>query len=378
VSDEPDESVVTVLPSAEERREHRRISAELKVNFESLESLVSAYTTDISRGGIFVPTEKFLPIGAVVEITLGLPNGGIPLKAIARVAYTTDDPPDGFALRLRGMGMEFLDVGGAPVANQIQRFVAETISSLPPPVDAPIQNGLALVVDDDELYRERASKAMRELGLDVVTANNGVEALGKALQRRPDVILSDVTMPEMDGWQLLRLIRSRPHLAQIPVIFLTRLTSDGERLRGYRLGVDDYVGKPFTAAELGARVRRIVERTRAQGGAPANKALRGDLSQVALPSLLSLAEMERRTGVLTLIGGDELATLYLREGAVVHIDLSVRFAGKQGIDKFFHVLDWKAGQFELAASDVNQDDQLNLKTSYVLLEHARLRDEGKI
>jgi DNA-binding response OmpR family regulator len=192
------------------------------------------------------------------------------------------------------------------------------------------------------------------------------------------VILSDVTMPEMDGWQLLRLIRSRPHLAQIPVIFLTRLTSDGERLLGYRLGVDDYVGKPFTGAELGARVRRIIERTRAQGGAPANKALRGDLSQVALPSMLSLVEMERRTGVLTLVCDDELATLYLRDGAVVRIDLSARHAHKQGIDRFFHVLGWTRGQFELAASEVTADDQIELKTSYVLLEHARRRDEGTL
>lgn len=378
MNDDRDESVVTVLPSAEERREHRRISAELEVNFASLEELVSAYTTDISRGGIFVPTERFLPIGAVVELSLRLPRGRTPIKAIARVAYTTDDPPLGFAERQRGMGMEFLDVGGAPLANQIQRFVAETVSSLPPPDSTPLQDGLALVVDDDELYRERATRALQDIGLEVVTARNGVDALGQALRRRPDVILSDVTMPEMDGWQLLRLIRSRPHLAQIPVIFLTRLTSDGERLLGYRLGVDDYVGKPFTAAELGARVRRIVERTRAQGGAPANKALRGDLSQVALPSMLSLVEMERRTGVLTLVCDDELATLYLREGAVVRIDLNPRFADKSGIDRFFHVLSWTRGQFELAAVEVTSEDQLNLRTSYVLLEHARLRDEGSL
>ncbi len=377
MKDERDESVVTLLPGAEERREYRRISAELEVNFASLEELVSAYTTDISRGGIFVPTDRFLPIGAVVELTMGLPRGGTPIKVIARVAYTTDDPPDGFLPRQRGMGMEFLDVGGAPLANQIQRFVAETVSSLPPPETTPLDSGVALVVDDDELYRERAQKALEDIGLEVITARNGVDALGQALRRRPDVILSDVTMPEMDGWQLLRLIRSRPHLAQIPVIFLTRLTSDGERLLGYRLGVDDYVGKPFTAAELGARVRRIIERTRAQGGAPANKALRGDLAQVALPSMLSLVEMERRTGVLTLVRDDEMATLYLRDGAVVRIDLAARHADKAPLERFFHVLDWTRGQFELAASDVATDDQVGFKTSYVLLEHARLRDEGK-
>lgn len=376
MTNERDESGVSLLPTAEDRREHRRIAAELEVKYESLEELVSAYTTDISRGGIFVPTDRFVPIGAVVEITMRLPSGSTVIKAIARVAYTTDNPPVGFAPRQRGMGMEFLDVGGAPLANQIQRFVAETVSSLPPPETTPLSDGLALVVDDDELYRERATKALQDIGLEVIIAHNGVDALGQALRRRPNVIVSDVNMPEMDGWQLLRLIRSRPSLAQIPVVFLTRLTSDGERLMGYRLGVDDYVSKPFTAAELGARVRRIIERARAQGGAPANQGLRGELAQVALASLLSLAEMERRTGVLTVVRGDEKAVLHVREGAVVKLDLGPSFASKTPLDRFFHVLSWSQGRFELAASEVDCVDELRLKSSYVLLEHARLRDEG--
>jgi len=376
VSDDPDKSGVSLLPGDDERREHRRISAELEVKYESLEELVSAYTTDISRGGIFVPTERFVPIGAVVEVTMRLPSGGTAIKAIARVAYTTDHPPAGFAPRQRGMGMEFLDVGGAPLANQIQRFVAETVSSLPPPETTPLSDGLALVVDDDEMYRERATKALQDIGLEVIIAHNGVDALGQALRRRPNVIVSDVNMPEMDGWQLLRLIRSRPSLAQIPVVFLTRLTSDGERLMGYRLGVDDYVSKPFTAAELGARVRRIIERARAMGGAPANQALRGDLSQVSLSSLLSLAEMERRTGVLTVLHGEERAVLQVREGSVVQITLDEARSHLSARDRFFYVLSWAVGTFELAASEVACEDDVCLKTSYVLLEHARLRDEG--
>ena len=147
---------------------------------------------------------------------------------------------------------------------------------------------------------------------------------------------------------------------------------------GYRLGVDDYVGKPFTAAELGARVRRIIERTRAHGGSPANKALRGDLAQVALPSMLSLVEMERRTGVLTLLRDDEMATLYLREGAVVRIDLGARVGELTARERFFEVLGWTHGQFEFAAADVTNEDQVNLRTSYMLLEYARLRDEGAL
>jgi two-component system, OmpR family, response regulator len=185
-----------------------------------------------------------------------------------------------------------------------------------------------------------------------------------------------VNMPRMDGWKLLRMIRARPNLASTPLIFLTTQADDGARLRGYRLGVDDFVSKPFQGAELVARVERVLNRSRAQAGSGGNRALRGDLSQVALPSVLSLVEMERRTGNLLLVHGDETVTLLLKEGSVVRIDLPPRHAHKQGIDRFFHALNWKEGQFELSAAEVDVEDELQLPISYVLLEHARREDEG--
>jgi hypothetical protein len=173
------------------------------------------------------------------------------------------------------------------------------------------------------------------------------------------------------------MLRSRPNLASTPIIFLTTLNDDSQRLKGYRLGVDDYLGKPFQGAELSARVERILARSRAHQGATGNQALRGDLSQVALTSVLSLAEMERRTGSLLLLRGEETITLYLRDGAVVRIDLAPEYEHKKGIDRFFHALDWTSGQFELSAADVPTEDELELPTSFVLLEHARRQDEGR-
>src|SRR5205814_1367030 len=113
--------------------------------------------------------------------------------------------------------------------------------------------------------------------------------------------------------------------------FLTTLTDDTQRLKGYRLGVDDYLGKPFLGAELAARVERVLARSRAQAGAAGNRALRGDLSQVALASVLSLAEMERRTGSLLLLHDDATITLWLRDGAVVRVDLPPELGSARGI-----------------------------------------------
>jgi hypothetical protein len=125
------------------------------------------------------------------------------------------------------------------------------------------------------------------------------------------------------------MIRARPNLANTPLIFLTTQSDDVARLKGYRLGVDDYLAKPFQGAELVARVERVLNRSRAQAGAGGNRALRGDLSHVALPSVLSLAEMERRTGSLLLVRDDETITLLLKDGAVVRIDLPARYADKK-------------------------------------------------
>jgi DNA-binding response OmpR family regulator len=233
-----------------------------------------------------------------------------------------------------------------------------------------------LVVDDDRLLREQTARAMREAGHEVLTASNGVEALSLVLGESVDLVLTDVNMPTMDGWQLLRLIRARPKLAQVPVIFLTRLTSDTERLKAYELGVDDFVDKPFTREDLLPRVGRLLDRRRSDIPPGALEVLRGDLGQVALGSLLSLLDMERRTGILNLLHGTESAVLHLREGAVVRIDLPPRHDDKRGLDRFLHVLDFATGSFELTAVDVMGEDQLGLPITYVLLEHARRRDEA--
>ncbi len=359
----------------EDRRIAPRIAADLHVEFESFDEFVSAYTLNVSRTGLFIPTDKFLPAGAVVALNIDLPERGPKIRAIARVAYTLDAEKARETGRVAGMGMEFLDVEGVPFADQITAYLDKTVAAIE---EQPKKKARAtvLVVDDSDGHRIVAIRSLRAIGFDVLSANDGLEGLGVAIRERPDVILTDVNMPRMDGWKLLRMIRSRPNLASTPVIFLTTLTDDAQRLKGYRLGVDDYLGKPFQGAELAARVERVLVRSRSHAGAAGNQALRGDLSQVALASVLSLAEMERRTGSLLLLRDDETINLLLREGAVVRIDLPPRYADKRGIERFFHALSWSQGQFELSAAEVSVQDEMELPTSFVLLEYARRQDEA--
>jgi hypothetical protein len=103
--------------------------------------------------------------------------------------------------------------------------------------------------------------------------------------------------------------------------------------------------------------------------------LRGDLSKIPLTSLLSFAEPERRAGVLQLEHEGERATLHLRDGAVMRIDLGDKYNHLKGIDRFMHVLDWRSGRFELSSVEVVAEDVLQLPTSFVLIELARRHDE---
>jgi len=174
----------------------------------------------------------------------------------------------------------------------------------------------------------------------------------------------------------LRMVRARPTLRRTPFLFLTDLQNEEQRLRGYALGVDDYVGKPFTTVELTARVERVIERAQAADEGVTN-GMRGDLSKVPISSLLAFAEMERRSAVVQLMREGEKATLHLRDGAVMRIDLDTTYDELQGLPRFFHILDWERGRFELTSTDVNAEDQLGLPTTFALLEHARRKDEAQ-
>lgn len=92
----------------------------------------------------------------------------------------------------------------------------------------------------------------------MVTADRGPKALRAFFDARPDLVLLDVMMPGMDGWEVCARLRE---LADTPIIMLTAKTEEPDKLRGFRLGVDDYITKPFSLAELGARARAILART---------------------------------------------------------------------------------------------------------------------
>ena len=117
-----------------------------------------------------------------------------------------------------------------------------------------------LLVDDEPNLLRAVAAILRGEGYDVTTARNGRDALVSVTQNLPDLIVSDVRMPLMDGFALARRLRSSPHTAIIPIVFLTAKDETEDRVEGFQSGVDVYLTKPFEPDELIAVIRNILQR----------------------------------------------------------------------------------------------------------------------
>ncbi len=119
-----------------------------------------------------------------------------------------------------------------------------------------------LLIDDDRSLLRLLGRYLESSGYTVITAENGLQGLRKLYSERPDLVVLDVMMPHMDGWETLRRIRE---MTDVPVIMLTVKGEEPDKLKGFRMGVDDYVTKPFSFAELAARIGAILQRTGREG-----------------------------------------------------------------------------------------------------------------
>jgi two-component system KDP operon response regulator KdpE len=125
-------------------------------------------------------------------------------------------------------------------------------------VDDSYRNRLILVVDDEERMARFIRLNLEHDGFRVVEAYRGLQAIDRVRTELPDVVILDVMMPDMDGFEVLKLIREN---STVPVIMLTARGEEDDRIRGLELGADDYVTKPFSPRELVSRVRAVLRRS---------------------------------------------------------------------------------------------------------------------
>ena len=349
----------------------QRVVARCGVEFERLDRRVVAESEDLSRRGLFVRTDELLPVGAVIETDLTLPDGTI-FRVAARVAHLLP-PSSARALgRHVGMGLEFVDNGDGSV-DSLGAYLEEVIHDLtPPPVSMPGQF-TAVVVEPSAPLRERIAVALEEAGFIVEVWAGGAEALRAITAHLPDVVVAAVKMPGMDGLGLIRALTTTPGLVAVPVVLTSDEASDLVRLEAFRLGASDYITKPFHEEELVIRVRRVA--LAAARSAERETTLRGSLREISAATLLSLLEFERKSGIALVTTPGHLARLFVSAGRVVKVE--AESLGDDAVTAMMTVLDWHQGRFEFISCEIAGTDELGMPTSQILLEHARLRDEAR-
>jgi DNA-binding response OmpR family regulator len=169
-----------------------------------------------------------------------------------------------------------------------------------------------LVVDDEPDALELVSFNLKAAGYEVVTADDGNDAVKKARQHAPDLILLDVMLPEVDGLEVCKLLRRDAATAAIPIIMLTAKAAEIDRVLGLELGADDYVTKPFSPRELMLRVKNLMRRRNTDEAKPDQFSI-GDLFIDVPRHLVTVA---RKRIDLTATEFKLLTTLALRRGRV--------------------------------------------------------------
>lgn len=213
-----------------------------------------------------------------------------------------------------------------------------------------MQKDVILVVEDSPATAKLLEIKLKEEGFNVVMSANAVEAIDKLYDFSPDLILSDIMMPEMDGFELLQKVRSETMRGDIPFIFISSKNSTEDKLRGFELGGDDYVTKPFQLDELIARIRVSIKRSERLRKESSTDFLTSALNRRALENRLS-AELHRsqRFGRVFTVGmvdidhfkafndanghlvGDEVLRAVSRkiQSQLRDIDVVARFGGEE-------------------------------------------------
>jgi DNA-binding response OmpR family regulator len=225
-----------------------------------------------------------------------------------------------------------------------------------------------LVVDDEENIRHLLRLAFED-DFDVREARDGEDALAEALSWKPNLIISDIMMPKLDGYGLYRKLKGRPETASVPFVFLSAKKDVEERVVGLEMGADDYITKPFSIKELKAKVKSIIKKA---NELKVRGSLEGLLSEVDLVEIIQLLEMGRKTGMLLLETAENNGNIYFVDGQ----PLFARTDPWSGSDAFFTMVSWKEGQFRLDPAEQKLEKNIHdYRGQELLMEGVRLVDE---
>ncbi len=231
-----------------------------------------------------------------------------------------------------------------------------------------------LLVDDNPMVLGMLQQALAPMG-DVAIASDGADALLKAVDDLPDVLISDYRMPGMDGRQLLEKLKSRPATSGIAVILMASKADISERL-SMADPIEDYIEKPFFLKDATHKIKRVVDRIaleKLSKAASSDGVLRGNLTQMNVIDLVQSLEMGRKSCLLSMTKGDEKCEIYFNQGQAKH----AAYGAVTGDEAVFKVLRWTEGNFQVNFNGKSSLETTTLNTQGLLMEGLRLLDEAQ-
>jgi DNA-binding response OmpR family regulator len=230
-----------------------------------------------------------------------------------------------------------------------------------------------LVVDDDVTVLQKVEKVLKKSGYEVEVATDGALAINRALASLPDIVVSAVEMPLLDGFKLCQLLRTNPISRDIPFVFLTSKETVPQRLGKHLRPFDEFLLKPFKESDLVSRVKGLLDRLEKveEAGGEEQKALLGTLTEITLMDLLQIMRLNRRSGSLDLEQDGRLGTVYLREGEVI----SAKMGKYKGEKAFYRLLTWDKGKFEFHPQTIDMEVLIERPGENLILEGLRQTDE---
>jgi response regulator RpfG family c-di-GMP phosphodiesterase len=234
-------------------------------------------------------------------------------------------------------------------------------------------NVKVLLVDDNPMVLGMLQQSLSTLA-QVKTANDGPDALLKAVDDPPDLLVSDFRMPGMDGHQLIEKLKSRPSTAGVAVILLATKSDISERMTAQE-PVDDYVEKPFFLKEATHRIKKVIDKIALEKMAKSTSGdgiLRGSLTQMNVIDLVQSLEMGRKSCLLTLTNEQDRCEMYFKDGQVTHAS----YGSMSGDEAVFKVLRWTSGNFQVNFDGKTTQQSCTLNTQGLLMEGLRLLDEA--
>jgi CheY-like chemotaxis protein len=351
---------------AHARRGHDlRLVSRCRVAFDRPSGPVEAETEDLSARGLFIRTEALLPVGEETEVRLVLPDGSL-LALRARVAHMLTPSAARALGRHAGLGFELIG-RDSPERLRLRAYIDSIKTEITSPgLAAPTQ---VIVCEPSPPMRTRMARALESAGFKVNAVASVTEVLEMCSVWRPDAIVAASAMDTMSGVDLAYAMSEHSTLSDVPLV-LTGEEGDLGRLEAFRAGVRDYIPTPFLDEELVIRMHRIV------APAPNTKeGLRGSLVDIGLGTLLSLLEFERKSGILLVVHSGEIARVFVSEGRIFKVESTHANGAAHPKDRLMRLLDWRDGQFEFSPAAIGGRDEVGVKITTLLLEHARTRDE---